>query len=238
MPTPKNGYWIGNTRVPSVSTILGNLGWGSENLMRWAADLGLKGLDYESERGKAADIGTCAHEMIDAFTTKRTPNVDAFDADTIEQARAPFRAYCAWARDHHVEVLATEFPLVSSALRFGGTPDAVVRLNRTETVLLDYKTSKWLMPKHIIQVVAYLDLIAECKEKYLDKAIILQVSKTGEFKTLTVEGETIVQAREAFYHLLQLHKLKGPLEKLTKAVNRPGAVPTAAELTIMGKAIA
>jgi hypothetical protein len=237
MPTPKAGYWIGNTRVPSVSTILGNLGWGTENLLRWAANLGLEGIDYEKERGKAADVGTCAHELIDAYTTKRAPDTDHFDADTIEQARAPFRAYCAWAKAHRIEVLATEFPLVSSALRYGGTPDAVVRMNRTETILLDYKTSKWLMPKHIIQAVAYLDLIAECKGKYLDKAIILRVGRDGEFKTLTVEGETITQARSAFYHLLELHKLKSPLEKLTKAVNRPGAVPTAAALTMMGQEI-
>src|SRR5690242_20610130 len=98
-PTPAKGYWLNGRRVPSVTTVLGNLGWGTENLMRWAANLGLNGLDYESERGKAADIGTCAHEMIDAFITKRTPDTDRFDADTIEQARAPFRAYCAWAKD-------------------------------------------------------------------------------------------------------------------------------------------
>src|SRR5690242_17997578 len=171
MPTPRNGYWVANTRVPSVSTILSGLGWGSENLMRWAADLGLKGLDYESERGKAADVGTIAHEFIDAHLHNRLPNVDPYPSELVELARPAFKAYQAWAKSHRVEVLASEFPLVSSALRYGGTPDAVVRLNRSEIVLLDFKTSKWLMPKHIIQVVAYLDLIAECKGKYLDQAI-------------------------------------------------------------------
>lgn len=237
MPTPKQGYWLNGRRVPSVTTVLGNLGWGNENLMRWAANLGLDGIDYESERGKAADIGTCAHEFIDAHLHDRLPVVDQFPPDLIELARAPYKAYLQWAKQHRVEVLASEFPLVSSALRYGGTPDAVVRIDRAEIILLDFKTSKWLMPKHVIQVVAYLDLIAECKGKYLDRAILLRVGKDGEFRTLTVEGETITQGREAFYHLLQLYKLKSPLEKLTKAVNRPGAVPKAAELTIMGKAV-
>lgn len=236
-PTPSGGYFCNGRRVPSVTTILGNLGWGQENLLRWAANLGLQGVDYEQERNRAADIGTVAHELIAAHLLGRKPNVDGYDPDLIEAARPCLRAYQAWAKDHKIKLLASEVPLVSSALRYGGTFDAVVRMNDSETVLVDFKSSNWLSAKHVIQAVAYLDLIAECKGKYLDKAIILQVSKSGEFRTLTVDGETIVQARSAFYHLLELHKLKYPLEKLTKAVNRPGAVPKAASLTIMGEAV-
>jgi hypothetical protein len=234
MPTPTKGYWLNGKRVPSVSTILSNLGWGNEQLMRWAANMGLQGLDYESERQRAADIGTCAHELIDAFLHKRTPLTDCFLPDVIEQARTPFRAFLAWNKEHRCEVLMTEKQLVSSALSYGGTPDAVVRFDRKEAVLIDFKTSTWLYPKHIIQVVAYRDLIAECLNKHIERAIILRVGRDGEFKTLTIEGETIDQARQAFYHLLQLHKLKAPLERLTKDVNRPGAIPTVPTMTIMG----
>jgi hypothetical protein len=222
--------------VPSVSTILGNLGWGTDFLVRWAANLGLQGIDYEKERDKAATIGTAAHELIAAYLLKRTPDVDEYPADLIDAARPCLRAYQAWAKEHRIELVASEEPLVSSALRYGGTYDAVVRMNGKLT-LLDFKSSNWLYAKNILQVTAYLDLIAECKGKYLDAAIILQVSKSGEFRTLTVEGETITQARSAFYHLLELHKLKYPLEKLTKAVNRPGAIPKAADLTMMGERI-
>lgn len=234
MPTPKAGYWLNGKRVPSVSTVLGNLGWGNEQLMRWAHGLGLQGLDYETERQHAADIGTCAHELIDAFLHKRTPNADQFPDEVIEAARSPFRAFLAWNKEHRCEMLLTERQFVSSALAYGGTPDAVVRMDRREAVLLDFKTSTWLYPKHIIQSVAYLDLIAECLDKHLHRAILLRVGRDGAFKTLTVEGETIMQAREAFYHLLQLHKLKGPLEKLTKDVNRPGAIPSLPAMTVMG----
>lgn len=237
MPTPKAGYWLNGRRVPSVSTILGNLGWGNEQLMRWAANLGLDGIDYEIERQAAADVGTCAHEMIDAFLNKRTPDTDRFPAEIIDAARFPFRAFLDWNKAHRCEVLMTEKQFVSSALAYGGTPDAVVRMDRTEAVLIDFKTSNWLYPKHIIQVVAYMDLIDECLNKHLERAIILRVGKDGEFKTLDIEGETITQARQAFYHLLQLHKLKSPLEKLTRAVNKPGAVPNLPTITIMGQPI-
>lgn len=237
MPTPKNGYYLNGRRVPSVSTILGNLGWGTDFLMRWAADLGLQGVDYAKERDRAATIGTVAHELIAAHLLKRLPDVDEYSADLIEAARPCLRAYQSWAKEHHIELLASEFPLVSSALAFGGTPDAVVRMDRSEMVLIDFKSSNWLYAKNIVQAVAYLDLIAECKGKYLDRAIILRVGKDGVFKALTVEGETITQGREAFYHLLQLHKLKSPLEKLTRSVNTPGAVSKSAELTIMGEKV-
>lgn len=238
MPTPRNGYYLNGKRIPSVSDVLSGLGWDNERLMRWAADLGLEGIDYEDRRGKAADIGTCAHAMIDAYLHKRGMDTDLFTPEVIEMARTPFRAYLSWAKAHRVDVLMTEQPLVSSALAYGGTPDAIVRIDRSQAVLLDFKTSNWLMPKHIIQVVAYLDLIAECLDKHLLTAVLLRVGKDGEFKTLTVEGETITQGREAFYHLLQLYKLKSPLEKLTRAVNRPGAIPTSAAMTIMGEAVA
>jgi hypothetical protein len=221
LPTPRNGYFIGSTRVPSVTTVLSTLGWGSENLLTWANNLGLDGKKHTEERQKAADVGTCAHDMIDCYLHKRRMDSDPYTPDVIEAARPAFNAYLSWAKDHRVEVLASEFPLVSSAHRYGGTPDALVRINRTETVLLDFKTSKWLFAKHVIQVVAYLDLISECHNKYLDKAIVLRVGKDGVFRALTVEGESIEQGRQAFYHLLQLYKLKGPLEKLTRMAAEP-----------------
>jgi hypothetical protein len=233
VPTPSAGYFLDGRRIPSVSSVLNNLGWGNEFLVRWAADLGLQGIDYEKERDKAATIGTIAHELIAAHLLKRAPDVDAYPFDLIEAGRPCLRAYQTWAKEHQIELIASEEPLVSSAMRYGGTFDAVVRMNGNLT-LLDFKSSNWLYPKMILQATAYLDLIAECKGKHIDKAVILQVTKSGEFKTLTVEGETIVQAREAFYYLLQLHKLKAPLEKLTKAVNRPGAIPTMPEITVMG----
>ena len=237
MPTPREGYWLNGKRLPSVSTVLGTLGWGTDRLMRWAADLGLEGVDYETNRQHAADVGTCAHELIDCYLHGRLLEPDTYHADLIDQAMPAFNAYCAWAARHRIEVVRTECKLMSSALLYGGTPDAIVDMDG-EAVLIDFKTSTWLYPKHIIQVVAYLDLIAENFGTVLDRAIILRVGKDGIFKTLTVEGEAITWGREAFYHLLQLHKLKGPLERMTRQVNYPGTIGKSAELTIMGRKVA
>lgn len=236
MPTPTKGYWLNGKRLPSVSTILSTLGWGNENLMAWANNLGLEGKVHTEHRDHAANIGTCAHEMIDCYLHTRQLEPGVYPSEIVEAAYPAFNAYCAWARDHKIKVITSEIPLISTAHRYGGTPDAIVNMNGS-AVLLDFKTSNWLFPKHIIQVVAYLDLIAENFDKHLTRAIVLRVGKDGIFKTLTVEGEAIDQGREAFYHLLQLYKLKSPLEKLTRSVNTPGLVSRSAEIMIMGEVV-
>lgn len=233
-PTPTGGYYVNGTRVPSVSTVLSTLGWGTDHLMKWANDLGREGKVHTEHRDHAADIGTCAHDMIDCFLHGRLLESDTYPADIIDAALPAFNAYCLWASEHSIKVIKSECQLVSTAHRYGGTPDAIVNMNG-KAVLLDFKTSNWLYPKHIIQVVAYLDLIAENFDKHLDTAIVLRVGRDGLFKTLTVEGDAIAQGREAFYHLLQLHKLKAPLERLTKSVNTPGKLGPSAELTVMGE---
>ena len=237
MPTPPHGYWLNGKRVPSVSTILGNLGWGGDALINWAVNITREGGDHNQVRDEAAAIGTCTHAMIDAHLNGNHFEVSDYPGTIIDRALPPYHAFRRWLECNPVDIIESEFPLVSSALRYGGTPDYLVKMGR-EVVLLDAKTSNWLMPKMILQVVAYLDLIAECKGIQVDRAIVLRVGKDGTFSTMTVEGETIRQGREAFYHLLQLHRLKSPLEAVTKAVNKPGAIPKSAELTIMGEKVA
>ena len=236
-PTPREGYWLDGKRVPSVSTILNGLGWGGDALIQWAANLARDGKDWEAERNRAADIGTCAHHLIDCLLHKRELLPWTFPDDIVNEAMPCLDAFSDWAGRHEIKVLKSEVSLTSSAHRYGGTFDAVIRLDGVPT-LLDFKSSNWVYPKNIVQVVAYLDLIAENFDQHLDTAIVLQVTRSGIFKTLTVEGEAITWGREAFYHLLQLHKLKYPLEKMTKQVNYPGTIGKSAELTIMGRKVA
>lgn len=235
-PTPKEGYYLNGKRVPSVSTILGNLGWGSEALRNKAVELTRQGVDYQAEWNEAAAVGTCAHAMIDDYLNQRTFDLDAFPQSIVNRALPPFHSFRQWALEHQIDLIDSEFPLVSSALRFGGTPDFLVRMGR-EVVLIDVKTSNWLFPSHVIQVVAYMDLIAECRNIHVSRGIVVRVGKDGTTSTLEIDGEIVTNGRETFYHLLQLHKMKSKMEPVTKAVNRPGAVPSGATITIMGKAV-
>jgi hypothetical protein len=234
MPTPAKGYWLNGKRVPSVSTILGSLGWGSDALLNWAVGITRGGGDHNAVRQEAADIGTASHDMIECHLCKTQFDPFTYPDHIINQARPPFQAFKDWAADKTIRVINTEISLVSSALRYGGTVDCLAEVDGV-TTLLDWKTSNWLYPKNILQAIAYQDLIAECLGVFVEQTIIVQITKSGECKTLTVDGEAITQARTAFYHLLELHKLQKPLDALTRSVNTPGEPrPSKSVLTLMG----
>ncbi len=237
MPTPRSGYYLNGKRLPSVTTVLKNLGWGSDALRHKAVELTREGLDYEAEWGRAAQIGTCTHAMVDAHLNENTFILDDFPADIVDAALVPYQSFRNWSANNPVDLVESEFPLVSSAMRVGGTPDFLVRMGR-DLVLIDIKTSNWVFPAHVIQVVSYMDMIEECRGTHVDYGILLRIGKDGTSSVLKVDGEMVTNARASFYHLLELHKLKGPLEAVTKAVNKPGAIPRSAELTLMGKAVA
>lgn len=221
MPTPKFGYFVADKRVPSVTTILGTLGWGTDNLITWANNLGLEGKKHTDVRDRAADIGTVAHQMIDDYLHNKVVNFPDIPADIVAEAQTAFGAYQSWERDHHVRVISSEFPLVSTTRMFGGTPDALVKIDNGERVLLDFKTSRYLFAKHVLQVAAYIDLIAECNGMTVDRAIILRVGKDGVFRALDVAGEDLAAGKAAFEQCRLLHSQKASLEKLARGARPP-----------------
>lgn len=156
MPRPPSGYFLKEgTRVPSVTTINGRFG-DKGQLMFWAFNQGKEGKAtlYE-ESGKAADVGTLAHQMVEArIKGEKTIKAKDIGPELIEKARQAFAMYEVWARQAKVKIIATELDLVSEEYRYGGTPDAI---GETETglAILDWKTSNGVYVDHLIQVAAY-----------------------------------------------------------------------------------
>lgn len=54
-------------RLPGVTTVINNLGWKSDGLIHWAYKLGQDGKDLNQARQGAADIGTVAHNLVEAY---------------------------------------------------------------------------------------------------------------------------------------------------------------------------
>src|SRR5216683_7786479 len=67
MPTPKAGYFLKDgSKVPGTTTIIGRFK-DSGGLMFWAFEQGKSGkARLYDDAEKAADIGTCAHAMVEA----------------------------------------------------------------------------------------------------------------------------------------------------------------------------
>lgn len=159
MPRPKGGYFLKDgTRVPSVTTIGGRFK-DSGQLLFWAFNQGKEGkASLYEESGKAADVGTLAHAMVEARIRGMSElQTTVSDPALIDKARQAFAMYEEWAKQYEVEIIHTEIDMVSEEYKYGGTPDAI-GIVRDRLCLLDWKTSNGVYVDHLVQVAAYGNL--------------------------------------------------------------------------------
>lgn len=187
MPTPRAGYFLKDgTKAPGTTTIIGRFK-DSGGLLRWAFKQGKEGkakLYDESE--KAADIGTCAHGMVElSICGKSASEIDDYVKATLAdpemqlKAYSAFGAYESWAKNFKVKIIEQELQLVSERHRYGGTLDAMGLIDN-QLVLLDWKTSNSVYSDYLIQLAAYRNL---WEENFPDKPI------TGGFHLLRFAKE-------------------------------------------------
>ena len=145
-------------QVPGVTTVLHVLN--KPALVRWANNLGLKGIDCTKYRDNMADIGTIAHLMILEHLSKRKQDLSEYASSDIDLAENCLISFFEWEKSNSVEPILVEEPLISEKYQFGGTIDCYCRLNGVLT-LLDFKTSKAVYDEMIHQVAAYTTLLEE-----------------------------------------------------------------------------
>jgi len=163
MPTPRKGYFTkAGEKVPGTTTIIGRFK-DSGALIQWAWK---RGKDFPDEplyqtRDEAANIGTAAHAMVEASIRGTDPASAiaeyALDEKGRVKAESAHRAYLTWASMSHLEIVDQEMLLVSEEYRFGGTPDAIGRVNG-ELCLVDWKTSNGVYLDFLLQLAAYKHL--------------------------------------------------------------------------------
>lgn len=158
MPTTR--YMIDGERVPGTTTVVGRFK-DSGGLIHWAWNLGMQGIDYKAKRDSAADTGSYGHAMIEQRVKGLPIECPSEATDTQrEQAQKCLDNFDNWAAQNKMEIVATEMNLVSKDYLFGGTPDAVARLNGKLT-LLDFKTSNRTYGEYAVQLAAYRHLLNE-----------------------------------------------------------------------------
>jgi hypothetical protein len=175
MPTPKSGYWnASGGRLPSVTTILSRFK-DSGALMKWAYTTGRDHGRLEAQghvvptslydvSGKAADIGTAAHAMVEASINGGDPEtcetlLSLLPSDQ-EKARNAYRTYLDWAGMSKLEIVEQEMYMVSEVHQYGGTPDAIGVVNG-QLCLVDWKTSNGVYGDYLLQLAAYRQLWEE-----------------------------------------------------------------------------
>ena len=203
-------YYVGKTRVPSVTTILdGNLGWKWPALLGWTKKVMRQGMDPDAVKTDAGTVGTLVHAMIEAHLTKKEVDYAFFSEDQRKQAKIAFNGFLKWLRESEVVFLGAEIPLTHTVLRYGGTIDLWCRMG-DKYKLVDFKSSTAVYLDHRIQVAAYSELIRHRYKKSHD-VIILHLNK--ELGSVTVHPLTdLTKEWEVFKLCLRLDKLRHKLK--------------------------
>lgn len=164
------------TRVPSVTTYLGILN--KPALMHWSWQQGIAGLDYRKVRDTAATIGTLAHYLILCKLKGEEPDLSDYTPNEIKAAAIPMNKFDEWHKEHELEPILLETPLVSEKYKFGGTADFYGKDNGA-LVLLDFKTSGAVYTENFYQLAAYKKLLEEYGYR-VKSARILRLSKDAD----------------------------------------------------------
>lgn len=217
MARPKGGYRTADgKRVPGVTTITGRFKE-SGGLIRWAYQCGLDGIDLDEARDAAAGAGSLCHDMIEEHIHGADP-IDrrCADADMLAAAQRGFDNYLTWAQGVELRVLATEEPLVSESLRFGGTVDAIAIANG-QIIVLDWKTSKGtrVYPEMVMQLAAYRHLWHECKGEQPESAHMVRVDRGhGQVAHYQWDGGVLDTAWKYFALLREAYDMDKQLRKV------------------------
>ncbi len=193
-------------RVPGVTTVLGILN--KPALIKWANNMGLKGIDTTKYVDDKADIGTLAHHLIICHLSGEEPDTSDYSKNQINQAENCILSFFEWEKSHPLKPLIMETPCVSELYQFGGTPDIYASLvGDSCNVLIDIKTGKGIYEEHGYQLAAYKMLLEE-NGHFIGKAIIVSVGRdeNEEFQTKTFTDLDIEEA--IFLNALKIYKLK------------------------------
>ena len=203
-------YKVGTKVVPSVTTVIANLGWNKNALMAWAKRMAAGGDDPDAIKSEAASIGTLTHKMVEDHINGNPTNTFIYSGHDIEKASLGYNAFLDWESQHQPKYLETELQLSAPTYFYGGTIDLIVEMHGQKGII-DLKTSSGIYPEHIIQLAAYHHLYQDnfFEDKLEFWAILKLDKKTGDFNYMNISKEQINLAFEVFLSLLDIHKLKG-----------------------------
>ena len=208
-PARKAYLLADGTPVPSVTQILGNIGWKQYGLMHWAHKLGKEGKGLDETRDAAAEAGTICHALAAAdIMGLDAPKFPGAPDAVLQKALDSFEGYKAWRASTAIELIASEIPLVSERLKFAGRLDAIVSIAGAPG-LLDFKSSKDLYADHIVQIAAYSTLWNENRPDLpLTTWHLLRWSPDGGFTHHQIPATVIEWGWQAFEAAMTLHALK------------------------------
>jgi predicted RecB family nuclease len=199
-------YKVGDIRVPSVTGVLGILD--KPALLDLVARVTRDGEDWRKVRDTAGNIGTLAHAMILAHIKRETMDLRDYSPVQIDLAENAVLSYLEWEKQHNMEPILVEKPLVSEQHMVGGTPDLFCKLDDVYTIV-DFKTGKSIYKEHSYQICAYGILVEENDPALVTGYRILRIGKDANdaWDEVVLGEEDVQRNTKIFLKTLELYKL-------------------------------
>lgn len=211
-------------KVPSVTTVLKVLG--NESIIKWANYLGFKHIDYVRELDRYATRGTSLHTCLQHIVDESLwgddhPIIYANPDDQLfcERSVAKFKKEMS---KYEYRTVFTERTFTSSKLGYGGTLDWYAEMSGLH-LINDFKSSKQVRMKHLIQIGGYGNLLREAGLPVDGGAIIICNPNTCKF--YGIDKESIEELGELFNKIKVVYDvLEGPMtpysEDLMKKIEK------------------
>lgn len=218
-------------KVPSVTTVLSIIN--QPELVKWANNIGLRGIKVDEYNNSAKRIGTLTHSLLEYAVTSSTPEEVLNNLELSIQAEAntlefecmenqiaewkvctqeehiatlnPITQFVKWWMDNH---MSRDRVLMAeqkfSCKEYGGTIDMLAKVN-DEITLIDFKTSGRIIPSYMMQVSAYKFLL-EINNHPVDQLSILRLPKnTGNYEYVKIEPIHVPVYEQTFWMALNLY---------------------------------
>jgi len=206
--------------LPSVTEIQANLGWKTENLLRWAVFCCKRNVQDPFEvRNDSSKKGTLIHFYIQAFlenyNTKQIEEYESnYDLLQISFAKKAFDEFKSWYNQVKPKHLQSEIQVIDEEYGYGGTADWPVIINEKRT-LADFKTGKHIYAESFFQLVAYFKTINKTiyKDDPLTDIMILHIRPEQLAREYWLPRNLINPFYDGFLALKKLEDLKATINK-------------------------
>jgi hypothetical protein len=158
-----------------VTTVLGMLN--KPALLKWAWQMGKDGRELEAVRQGAADIGTVAHALCEAYLRGMELDSSNITPEVLSKAETGFIRFLDFWDKEGLKVLATELVMVSEKMQVGGTMDVLAERADGRLVVVDLKTSKAIYDEMLVQVATYAAIFEEGSRQAVDDVYIVRIGK-------------------------------------------------------------
>lgn len=197
----KHWYQIGDTYVPSVTSITGVMG--KDALMYWGINMTIEYINKNLKVGfpideiskakmlraaktahrmkseEALDVGSAAHAWVEQYIgIKIARSKEALALPVNGQVRNAVEAFLDWETQHQVTYRSSERKVYSRRYNFAGTLDIEAVVDGALRVA-DIKTSKEIYPEYRLQCSAYKECRQEESGEEFGESLIIRIPKDG-----------------------------------------------------------